>query len=318
MAELDGTRALPPKDSAALSSGPVDCIVCGAVFLRTRTAGKPQVCCSRSCASRWSEALREHRGPSNVWETLGRHRTTTHADREAVRMIRARRAEVPTQCASCASPLPPRNPGPGRHRLRCLACAPVHVPNEAKRERRGTVAACANQDCGKPFPVAHASAKYCSPECRIRAGNAAQAARAAAEVARLKFKCKYCGVSVTPTYGSKNRVFCSQTCKKKYDHLRAEGNTHRARAKKFGGRYEPINRWSVFERDGWRCQLCGVKTPRTLSGSFMANAPTLDHIVPLALGGDHVPENVQLACWACNNRKGAKPAGQLQLLRALQ
>jgi 5-methylcytosine-specific restriction endonuclease McrA len=34
---------------------------------------------------------------------------------------------------------------------------------------------------------------------------------------------------------------------------------------------------------------------------------TLDHIVPLALGGSHTDDNVQLLCRSCNSRKSAKP-----------
>lgn len=33
-------------------------------------------------------------------------------------------------------------------------------------------------------------------------------------------------------------------------------------------------------------------------------SPTLDHITPLAEGGEHTPENVQLAHFICNSHKG--------------
>lgn len=59
----------------------------------------------------------------------------------------------------------------------------------------------------------------------------------------------------------------------------------------------------IFERDGWRCGLCGegidpaAAYPDPLSAS-------LDHVVPLSLGGHHVPGNVQAAHLSCNVRKG--------------
>jgi 5-methylcytosine-specific restriction endonuclease McrA len=31
-----------------------------------------------------------------------------------------------------------------------------------------------------------------------------------------------------------------------------------------------------------------------------------DHVVPLALGGEHAPNNIQLLCPACNLSKGAR------------
>ena len=37
------------------------------------------------------------------------------------------------------------------------------------------------------------------------------------------------------------------------------------------------------------------------------NPLTADHIVPLALGGRNVRDNVQVMCRACNSRKGARP-----------
>jgi 5-methylcytosine-specific restriction endonuclease McrA len=67
----------------------------------------------------------------------------------------------------------------------------------------------------------------------------------------------------------------------------------------------------VFARDGWRCRLCGAKTPRAFRGTYEPNAPELDHIVPLALGGSHTPGNCQLACRSCNGRKGATALGQV-------
>lgn len=63
----------------------------------------------------------------------------------------------------------------------------------------------------------------------------------------------------------------------------------------------------VYERDGWVCGICGepvdanLKHPNPLS-------PSLDHIVPLALGGRHSRANTQLAHLVCNVRKGAREA----------
>lgn len=69
----------------------------------------------------------------------------------------------------------------------------------------------------------------------------------------------------------------------------------------------------IYDRDGWRCGLCrrkvnsGLKYPHPRCAS-------LDHIVPLSLGGEHVRANVQLAHLDCNVRKGARSAGEQLLL----
>ena len=47
---------------------------------------------------------------------------------------------------------------------------------------------------------------------------------------------------------------------------------------------------------GQRCVYCG--SPLAL------DAATLDHVYPLARGGEHAPGNVVAACAPCNRRKG--------------
>jgi hypothetical protein len=69
------------------------------------------------------------------------------------------------------------------------------------------------------------------------------------------------------------------------------------RARQNGALYEVIVPRRVFERDGWRCQICKRKT----RGKFPnPRAATVDHIVPLAKGGGHTYLNVQCACFECN------------------
>jgi 5-methylcytosine-specific restriction endonuclease McrA len=42
-------------------------------------------------------------------------------------------------------------------------------------------------------------------------------------------------------------------------------------------------------------------------------SPSIDHIVPMSRGGDHVEENLQTACFRCNTLKSDKGGGQLRL-----
>lgn len=73
---------------------------------------------------------------------------------------------------------------------------------------------------------------------------------------------------------------------------------------------EPYTRESIFERDVWVCQLCDesidpeVRWPDSRSAS-------IDHIVPVSLGGDDTPENVQAAHYGCNAGRGIKPIDQV-------
>jgi 5-methylcytosine-specific restriction endonuclease McrA len=64
-----------------------------------------------------------------------------------------------------------------------------------------------------------------------------------------------------------------------------------------------VFRRKVFERDGWTCRLCSKPVERDAQVPAYL-APTLDHILPLALGGLHEYSNVQCAHFICNSRKG--------------
>lgn len=77
------------------------------------------------------------------------------------------------------------------------------------------------------------------------------------------------------------------------------------RAVERGVQADDIDPFVVFERDGWRCLMCGIATPKELRGTYEPNAPELDHIKPIALGGLHTWANVQCACRKCNGLKGA-------------
>lgn len=60
-----------------------------------------------------------------------------------------------------------------------------------------------------------------------------------------------------------------------------------------------VYRQRIYERDGYRCHICGHKT-RPDYHYLHPKYPTLDHLVPLAHGGLHTPENVATCCRSCN------------------
>jgi len=77
---------------------------------------------------------------------------------------------------------------------------------------------------------------------------------------------------------------------------------HQRRAQKMGAHCDNFNPDEVFERDGYRCQLCGKKT-RPDYNRFHPLFPNLDHIVPLSKGGNHTKRNTQCLCHQCNSTK---------------
>lgn len=140
-----------------------------------------------------------------------------------------------------------------------------------------------------------------------------RALKAAAPKPVFHHTCDQCALPFTSP-DPRRRRFCSPACCKKttrkarYD--RQGSDTHRKKARRHGVEYVRVNPITIFERDGWRCQLCGRPTPKKLRGTYDPRAPELDHILPLALKGPHTPINLQCSCRRCNGAKGAQWIGQ--------
>lgn len=60
----------------------------------------------------------------------------------------------------------------------------------------------------------------------------------------------------------------------------------------------------IYERDGWVCQLCHTDVNPLATGHNPMRA-SIDHIKPVSKYGNDTRDNVQLAHFACNLRKGA-------------
>ena len=84
--------------------------------------------------------------------------------------------------------------------------------------------------------------------------------------------------------------------------LRA-GSSARRRARSRGAVIGPIDREAIYAAFSGSCELCWELVDLSLSG-LDPRGPTLDHIVPLAMGGSHTQDNLQLAHRLCNQRKG--------------
>ena len=64
---------------------------------------------------------------------------------------------------------------------------------------------------------------------------------------------------------------------------------------------------AIFDRDGWRCQLCGGHLDASLIGQrHNHQRPSIDHVVPLSRGGTDDATNLQAAHLRCNEMKGAR------------
>lgn len=163
---------------------------------------------------------------------------------------------------------------------------------------------CKCEGCSVRFERAY-HVRYCSKECNARA-----IGKAATKHLRTERVCPECNKTHTPSYGRSQRIYCSNECAKK--HNKRVGRL-KGKAKRRAAVVERVDPIKVFERDGWRCHLCGCKTPRRLRGTFDPSAPELDHIVPIARGGDHSYINTACACRQCNGAKSDSIIGQMLL-----
>lgn len=90
----------------------------------------------------------------------------------------------------------------------------------------------------------------------------------------------------------------------KYKEYNRKGRRKR-RALLKGCYSEPYSISQVVEKTNGLCGLCGEEVSLELKHPH-PDSLSIDHIIPLSLGGDDTLENVQVAHLSCNLKKGAK------------
>jgi 5-methylcytosine-specific restriction endonuclease McrA len=149
--------------------------------------------------------------------------------------------------------------------------------------------------CHASFTPFRSDQRYCSKKCsqlyhiklrRDRRGQSIPEPR----------DCPECGTTFTPKPCNAIRArWCSQRCVN-------NDVKRRHRARLVGATVTPVTPWSIFERDRWICQLCGGPIDRDVIAPH-PRSKSIDHIVPLSLGGAHTNSNLQTAHFQCNQIK---------------
>lgn len=130
--------------------------------------------------------------------------------------------------------------------------------------------------------------------------------------------CETCG----KTYRAlrRDQRFCSLLCRSggefvmggtTEDERRAwRENSRRRRAILRGIEVEKFADREIYERDGWRCQICKRRVDKRLAWPHPMS-PSLDHIIPLTEPGtSHTRHNVRLAHLVCNTARGNRGGGE--------
>jgi hypothetical protein len=162
------------------------------------------------------------------------------------------------------------------------------------------------ENCG--CPCKDGASRFCSLSCLKKWRGLRLCELCGAKVqdatAYSKCRCKSCK--------AKEKTKANRRQKQKY------GRNHRQRARRHGVAYTSIPVREIYERDGWKCQICNRRCKQAFlvskrDGRPHPRSPTLDHIRSMANGGKHERSNLQLACFECNTKKGANSRGQLRL-----
>lgn len=201
--------------------------------------------------------------------------------------------------------------------IKCARCGVVFLAT--KKGRKYCTKKCADlafkivetkecKHCGKSFVLPRRSKKepmiYCSNACKfLDMTNPTKGTQRT---------CSECGVVFVSWSGwdKRNVKFCSDKCATSNEN-RKRNAIHRGASSVIG----KVNLFEVAERDKWTCGICyknidmNLKFPHRMSAS-------IDHVIPVSIGGVHSIANVQLAHLSCNASKGNKliPAPSISLM----
>jgi len=150
--------------------------------------------------------------------------------------------------------------------------------------------------------------KYCSEDCCKKSNHHA------AKFGHVNYStmplCN-CGRIATPPKGkrhyrqSQGRSKLCQICRAE---KQKQADINRA-SKKYQFRKEVLKRGVKIEvdnlviRDGFDCQICHEPIDWSRRSS-RKSWPSLDHIVPISKGGEHVYDNCRMVHFGCNAKKG--------------
>lgn len=187
--------------------------------------------------------------------------------------------------------------------------------------------------------------KYCTRKCTIKANNTRWRRARLPQGQPAQRSCAHCGRSFVAK--SRDRIYCYERyCAQSAYQDRMAAGIRRVMARKAtcdgcGTLFETVRpeaRWcskrcanrhwgrvrarqrgkpseakytdrEIFERDGWRCHLCGKPVRRDVHRLHPEGA-TIDHLIPQSRGGDDERPNVATAHWKCNHRKGVRAQGE--------
>lgn len=263
-----------------------DCAFCGEKFGPMLTSqAKRRTYCTRTCASR---AKTHTKDESGLWVKM--HDGCKHK----------RKAEK-------------QKKGLLPFRFNCHACGEhvVRFKRQSKKCDRCEAGSINDRLNRKAVLAQEALSKLVTDEARLLLSIKAKAKR----YAKLRAQqCMDCSAPIKYVHGMGLEAKLCDKCKAAKKRASRRISKAKRRARIIGTQTENIDPFDIFDRDKWRCHLCGIKTLKSLRGTYEDRAPELEHIYPLSLGGTHTWDNVACSCRKCNQEKGAAVLGRLGLI----
>ena len=183
-------------------------------------------------------------------------------------------------------------------------------PKKTLREKQRFTKVCAW--CGTVFETTKSQKIYCSHDCCYASNLKTKRDQWAEKYTPRRLVCKECGSEVITECGDTHSVFCCKSCADRYErnaehkterHKEYMKKVKRKRKKQLQENHvEDVSYDTLFERDKGICQICGLPVPydKCCDNNW---GGTIDHIVPLSIGGKHSMSNCQLAHRICNSIK---------------
>ena len=156
--------------------------------------------------------------------------------------------------------------------------------------------------CRTPFPPSRRDQRFCSERCR-RAAFRDSTTHTCSEPEcdrplRARGMCSMHWRRWARATGAEHPPAWDDQRKARYQERRAR------KAQVPSEEFSPSE---VYERDQWRCGICGQPVDPALAYPD-PHSPSLDHVVPLSAGGAHSRANTQCSHLRCNLSKGVTVA----------
>lgn len=247
------------------------CLYCGKEF---HTTYKDRKYCTSTCAARHAG---DQRKGEYFCEYCGKPRYSDHPNRNRF---------CSRECAI---------------KYRMIQYLPTKIAKEkAVREKREQELTKVCPNCGVVFIAGVQHQRFCSYQCQYEASLTKSHNDYVMNYIPRVFTCAECGKEVITVPNDRIRVFCSEECCNKNWKRIYKRNREKQVREAF---VENVDLWSVYNRDEGICAICGLPVP-DINDPANVWSPTVDHIVPLSVGGSHSYHNCQLSHRLCNCFKG--------------